>query len=184
MRVLLISHTCQSRRGGQPKAAQLGRFPGMQRVLVPDRWREYRHGGARKSRWKHVLRLEVGRVRLPWSGPGQWYLHYYPELAMILRNSSQILSTCGKNPGDWSARRSAWLRDRLLPRAKIIAETEQNITKSLPPPFETFRVYTLRHADFVVGRSADAVEKPPCQRLSRAQAQSFPMRWMPSCSVR
>ena len=42
MKVLLISHTCQSRRQGQPKAAELSRLGGVDlRVLVPDRWVEY-----------------------------------------------------------------------------------------------------------------------------------------------
>ena len=49
------------------------------------------------------------------------------------------------------------LRNRLLPQAKIISETEQNIAKTLPPPFEGFRAYTLRNADFVVGRNQEAV---------------------------
>ena len=49
------------------------------------------------------------------------------------------------------------LRDRLLPACKVVSETEQNIDKRLPPPFEAFRSYTLRRADFLVGRSAEAV---------------------------
>ena len=42
MRVLLISHTSQSRTEGQPKAHFLGRMPGVElRVLVPRRWKHY-----------------------------------------------------------------------------------------------------------------------------------------------
>jgi glycosyltransferase involved in cell wall biosynthesis len=51
-----------------------------------------------------------------------------------------------------------WLRNRFLPGAKIISETEQNIDKTLPFPFEQFRSYVLRHADFAIGRSTAAVE--------------------------
>lgn len=50
------------------------------------------------------------------------------------------------------------LRNQLLPSARLITETEQNIDKALPFPFERFRSYTLRHADFAVGRNAESIE--------------------------
>ncbi len=159
MRVLLISHTCQSRLGGQPKAAHLGRIPGMQlKVLVPDRWREY-------GKWRGADRpldtsyeYQVGRVQLPWAGPAQWYLHFYPQLARILRAFQPDIIDLWEEPWGLVSAQACALRNRLLPHAKIIAETEQNINKFLPPPFETFRAYTLRNADFVIGRNAAAVE--------------------------
>jgi glycosyltransferase involved in cell wall biosynthesis len=49
------------------------------------------------------------------------------------------------------------LRDQLLPQAKIVSETEQNIDKNLPFPFEGYRKYTLARTDFAVGRSNQAV---------------------------
>lgn len=51
---------------------------------------------------------------------------------------------------------ACWLRNRLLPKAKIVSETEQNIDKKLPFPFEFFRNYTLRNAAFAIGRSVGA----------------------------
>jgi len=159
MRVLLISHTCQSRREGQPKAAQLGRLPGVElRVLVPDRWWEY-------GRWREPQQpleggydFQVGRARWPWSGPAQWYLLWYPDLARTLREFQPDIIDLWEEPWGLVSAHTAWLCRRLLPQAKIISETEQNIAKTLPPPFETFRAYTLRRADFVIGRSEEAVE--------------------------
>ncbi len=158
MRVLLISHTCQSRREGQPKAAQLGRLPGIElRVLVPDRWLEAgRWRGAEESQ-DDAFTLEVGQVRWPWSGPGQWYLHHYPHLARTLREFKPDVIDLWEEPWGLVSVQVTRLRDRLLPQTKIISETEQNLTKMLPPPFESFRSYTLRGADYVVGRSAEAV---------------------------
>ncbi len=159
MRVLLISHTCQSRREGQPKAEQLSRIPGMElRVLVPDRWHEY-------SAWRKAqvpenagYEYEVGKVRWPWSGPAQWYLHWYPALAETLREFQPDIIDLWEEPWGLVSAHTAWLRNRLVPHAKIISETEQNIAKRLPPPFEAFRSYTLSRADFVVGRSAEAID--------------------------
>jgi glycosyltransferase involved in cell wall biosynthesis len=49
------------------------------------------------------------------------------------------------------------LRNRLLPECKVITETEQNINRKLPPPFEQFRKYVLKHADYAVCRNKEAI---------------------------
>ncbi len=159
MRVLLISHTCQSQQQGQPKAAQLGRLPGVElRVLVPDRWREYDQWRKAQPPLDDSFQYQVGRVRLPWTGPGQWYLHWYPGMAQTLRDFQPDIIDIWEEPWGLVSAHTAWLRNRLLPQAKIITETEQNIAKRLPPPFENFRSYTLQQSDFLVGRSSEAVD--------------------------
>lgn len=159
MRILLISHTCQSQQQGQPKAAQLSRLADVElRVLVPDRWREYGKWRTAEPPLETGYEYQIGSVRWPWSGPAQWYLHWYPDLAQTLREFRPDIIDLWEEPWGLVSAHTAWLRERLLPHAKIITETEQNIAKTLPPPFETFRAYTLRRADFLVGRSAEAVE--------------------------
>lgn len=175
MRVLLISHTCQSRLGGQPKAAHLARIPGMQlHVLVPHRWREYGHWRGADRPLDTSFAYTVGRVRLPWTGPAQWYLHFYPQLATLLRTFQPDIIDLWEEPWGLLSAQVCLLRNRLLPHAKIIAETEQNINKFLPPPFESFRAYTLRNADFVVGRNTAAVE------ILRSKGYSGPSAVVPN----
>jgi len=159
MRVLLISHTCQSRREGQPKAEMLSRMPGIElRVLVPDRWREYSAWRGAQVPQNAGYEYEVGQVCWPWSGPAQWYLHWYPGLAQTLKEFQPDIIDLWEEPWGLVSAHTVWLRNRLVPHAKIISETEQNVAKKLPPPFEWFRSYTLSNADFVVGRSAEAIE--------------------------
>ncbi len=159
MRVLLISHTCQSRREGQPKAEQLSRMPGVElRVLVPDRWREYSAWRGAQVPQDAGYKYQVGQVRWPWAGPAQWYLHWYPELAQTLKEFQPDIIDLWEEPWGLVSAHTAWLRSRFVPHAKIISETEQNIAKKLPPPFESFRKFTLKNTDFVVGRSTEAIE--------------------------
>ncbi len=159
MRVLLISHTCQSQREGQPKAQLLSRMPGIDlRVLVPDRWYEYKHWRQAQVPLGTGYGYEVGQVRWPWSGPAQWYLHWYPTLAQTLKEFQPDVIDLWEEPWGLVSAHTVWLRNRLAPQAKIISETEQNVAKRLPPPFESFRAYTLKNADFVVGRSTEAIE--------------------------
>jgi glycosyltransferase involved in cell wall biosynthesis len=158
MRVLLISHTCQSATEGQPKAEYLGRMPDVDlRVLVPDRWNHYGRWRAPARPEASSFEYEVGRVAWPWAGPAQCYLHWYPQLRRTLLEFRPEVIDLWEEPWSLVSAHTCWLRDRLLPGAKIVSETEQNINKSLPPPFEQFRSYTLRRADFVVGRSDEAV---------------------------
>jgi glycosyltransferase involved in cell wall biosynthesis len=163
MKILLISHTCQSRTFGQPKAEILGRMPGLEvRVLIPDRWREYgkwvqadppeQPGFAQRG-----VNYQVGKVRWPWTGPGQSYLHWYPELKQILEEFRPNVIDLWEEPWSLVSAHTCWLRNRILPEAVIITETEQNVNKGLPFPFEQFRSYTLRNAAFAVGRNAESL---------------------------
>lgn len=159
MKVLLISHTCQSQTEGQPKAHALAQFPDLElQVLVPDRWLDY-------GRWRLAeppqpaakFTYTPGKIRWPWVGPAQFYLHYYPKLGKILREFQPDIIDIWEEPWGLVSAHACHLRNRLLPQARIISETEQNTDKKLPFPFESFRRYALRHADFVVGRNQESL---------------------------
>ena len=169
MKVLLVSHTCQSRTEGQPKAAGLEL-----RVLVPDRWLHY--GAWRKPdpADPSQFRLEVGRVRWPWLPGGQFYMHWYPGLSKLLREFQPDIIDLWEEPWGLVSAHACWLRGRLLPRARIISETEQNVNKRLPPPFEQFRGYTYGHTDFVVCRNTEARE------VVRSKGYQGPMQVVPN----
>ncbi|MDQ2730389.1 MAG: glycosyltransferase [Armatimonadota bacterium] len=159
MRVLLISHTSQSRTEGQPKAEQLAQFPDVElRVLAPDRWQHYGKWRSPQVPTNPLYGYEVGRVLWPWVGPAQFYLHWYPGLARLLKEFRPEIIDLWDEPWGLVSAHACWLRNRLLPTAKIVAETEQNIPKKLPPPFEWFRTYTLKNANFAVARNVEAVD--------------------------
>jgi len=157
-RVLLISHTCQSRTEGQPKAEILAEMPDIDlKVIVPDRWKHYGEWRAADVDQGSTV-FDVQKVRLPWAGPAQFYLHYYPALGNVLRSFKPDVVDLWEEPWGLVSAQACRLRNKFLPNAKIISETEQNLNRRLPPPFEIFRSYTLRNADYVVGRSREAVE--------------------------
>ena len=176
LRVLLISHTCQSRSEGQPKACRLAQMPDIHlKVITPDRWLHY-------GQWRQPdmasarcgLDLEVAKVRWPWAGPAQFYMHWYPSLKRILCSFRPDVIDLWEEPWGLVSVHACRLRNRLLAGAKIVSETEQNINKVLPFPFERFRSYTLRNADYAVGRSAEAV------RTLRAKGYAGPAEVVPN----
>lgn len=158
MRVLLISHTCQSPTEGQPKAVELSRLAGIElKVVVPDRWKHY-------GRWRPLEILPEAKevieplwVRWPWLGPAQFYLHWYPQLAKVVRDFRPDVIDVWEEPWGLVSLQAARVRSRFAPQAKLVLETEQNLNKRLPLPFEWIRRKSLRHADWLVARNAEAV---------------------------
>lgn len=159
MKVLLIAHNCQTPSEGQPKARCLRAMGDVElSVLTPDRWNSY--GTWRRPNIPADLAdtIRVGRVQLPWTGPGQSYLHWYPGLGSIVRAFQPDVIDVWEEPWalvSWQACRA---RDRFAPQAKIVSETEQNVNKRLPPPFESIRRNVLRRVNYVVARNDEAVE--------------------------
>ncbi len=159
MKILLISHGCQSLTEGLPKAQCLGETPGIDlQVLVPDRWNFYGAPRAPETPQNPSYRRKIGRVMWPWLGPAQSYGHWYPEMARLLRRFQPDIIDIWEEPWSLVSAQTCFLARRLVPHAKIIAETEQNIDKTLPPPFENIRKYTLNNVDFLVGRSQEAID--------------------------
>ena len=159
MKVLLIAHACQVGNEGQQRAQQLGQLPGIDlRVLTPTRWHEY---GA----WRDVqmpvdpsYTLQPEAVRFPWSGPAQWYFHHYPRLADILRSFRPDVINVWEEAWGLVSVHTCWLRNRLLPTAKVVSETEANIPRTHPFPFKQFRSYTLRNTDYAVARQMEGID--------------------------
>ncbi len=175
MRVLLISHTCQSRGEGQPKAEALARLAGVELcVLTPNRWLHYGQWRGAHRPQNPPYRFHVGRVAWPWVGPAQNYLHWYPRLEHLLRSFRPDVIDLWEEPWGLVSAHACLLRNRLLPYARIVSETEQNLDKTLPLPFEKFRSYTLKEADFLVGRSQEAVE------VARAKGYGGPSQSVPN----
>ena len=101
---------------------------------------------------------QVEKVRWPWTGPAQWYLHYYPKLGKIIRSLKPDIIDIWEEPWGLVSAHTCWLRNRILPSAKILSETEANINRDHPFPFTNFRRYSMRNAQYAVARQSEGVE--------------------------
>ena len=158
MKALLIAHGCQVSNEGQQRAQQLGALPGVDlHVVAPDRWHEY-------GTWRRCTLPEnptytfhEEKVRWPWSGPGQWYLHHYPGLTRLIRTLKPDIINLWEEAWGLVSVQACYLRNRILPEARIVSETEANINRAHPFPFSAFRRYTLRNTDYAVARQTEGV---------------------------
>jgi glycosyltransferase involved in cell wall biosynthesis len=127
-------------------------------VLAPQR---FNHFGAWREAEQPVagsFKFASHRVAMPWLGPAQNYLHWYPRLAQVLAEFKPDIIDLWQEPWAAVSAHCCWLRNRLLPHAKIVMESEQNMLKRFPPPFRWFEHYTMRNAHCAVGRSSGVLE--------------------------
>ena len=175
LRVLLISHTCQSRTEGQPKAHALAKLPDIElHLLTPARWLHYGQWRAAEPPKSPAFACTVAPVRFAWAGPAQSFLHYYPRLPEILRQFRPDVIDLWEEPWSQVSAHACKWRKRVLPSATIVSETEQNILKDLPFPFERFRKFTLAQADYAVARNQEAVG------VIRAKGYAGPVEVVPN----
>ena len=158
MKVLLVSHTCQSRTEGQPKAWELSRAGVELCVLTPQKWMHYGQWREAERPENAPFRFEVLPASWTWCGPAQSYLHFYPGLAALLRDFQPDVIDLWEEPWSLVSLQALRLRDRICPGVPVVSETEQNIDKTLPPPFEPIRARVLKSANFVVGRNAQSLD--------------------------
>jgi glycosyltransferase involved in cell wall biosynthesis len=150
------------------------RLDGELLVMVPCRWKHYGKWRAAEQPDAQPFGFMAAKVTWPWMGPGQFYLHWYPGLAKVLRTFRPDVIDLWEEPWGLVSAQVCLLRNHLLPHTRIISETEQNLEKPYPPPFRWFRSYTLRNADFAVGRSAEAI------RVLRSQGYNGPSEVVPN----
>lgn len=157
--VLLVSHTAMSRTAGQPRLAALAEYRDIElTALVPDTMNFYGAWEAADVPEYPMYRFEIGRAR--WQNiRGQWYLQHYPsDLKRLLVELQPDVLDLWHEPWSLVSAQAIWLARRYSLNTKIVVETEQNIYKKLPFPFSVFQNYSLRHANFLVGRNAESLD--------------------------
>ena len=176
LKVLLISHTCVSRTRGQPKVQNLANLGVEMRVVCPTWWFEDDNVWypAEPANADASFMLEAHRTPYAFHKKLQRYTHFYPRFAKLLREFKPDVIDIWEEAWGLASAHACWARNRVLPSAKIISETEQNINRQLPPPFSWLRKYTLKNADFAIGRNTEAVG------VLRAQGYNGPAQVVPN----
>lgn len=157
LRVVSITHTGYSRAFGRLRYEPLVGDPGLDLTLVvPERWQEYGND-YRADPPLPGLDIRVEPVRLLKAGPALWYLHHYPRLGRLLREANPDVIHLWEEPWSVIAAQAEWLRTRYLPDTALVLETDQNILRRMPPPFEQMRRRALSRTDLLIGRAEEAL---------------------------
>lgn len=158
LRVLSVAHSAHGNGSSRLRYRSLAQDDSIELLLVvPERWKET--GRTTKADPPDAsLDLRAHPISLPWVKGAKWYLHWYPGLGKLIRSFEPDVIHLWEEPWAVVSVQAALLRDRIAPQAALILETEQNILRKLPLPFERIRRYTLQQADWLVARNAESIE--------------------------
>jgi glycosyltransferase involved in cell wall biosynthesis len=159
LKVVSISHSAVNRASGRVRYEKLVEIrPDIDLTLVaPDRWQEY--GKPMKlDPHEGPMDFRVERIRLPYVPRAGWYLHHYPGMRRLLKQLRPDVIHLWEEPWSLVGLQAIRLRNRLLPHAAVMLETDQNILRKLPVPFEQIRRYTLAHTDLLIGRQPESLD--------------------------
>ncbi len=158
-RVLLISHSCRTAVEGHPRAAALHALGTVDlKVITPRTWRFYGKWTGVEHPHPSLFNMTDHAVILPWLPGIGSHMHTYVGLRHILNGYQPDIVDIWEEPWAMVSAHATKLIRSEFPNTKILLETEQNLYKTLPPPFSNFWEYTCREADYLVGRSEEAVD--------------------------
>ncbi len=153
VRILSIAHPATSSKAGLLRYRHLAKRRDVDLHLVmPAVWKEFGRSIVAEPPAFPNLTAHVLPVTLPHAGPMSWYLHFYPALRPLLRRLEPDVIHLWEEPWSVVALQAQILRRR----AALVLEVDQNIFKSLPPPFGLIRKFVLKHTDHLLSRSPDA----------------------------
>lgn len=153
LRVLSIAHPAVSRDVGRRRYYPLAARADLDvHLVVPATWHQFGRDITADPPDDPGVTMHVLPIRLPKAGPMTWYLHFYPGLRALIRKLRPDVIHMWEEPWSIVALQASLLKGP----AALVMEVDQNILKTLPPPFESIRKYVLRKTAHVLSRSPDA----------------------------
>lgn len=153
LRVVSVAHSAVGAKGGRQRYAPLLRRSDLDLHLVtPKNWREFGRSLHAEPASDPAMQLHILPIMFPSAGPMSWYLHYYPGLRGLLRQVRPHVVHLWEEPWSIVALQAALLKKD----AALVLEVDQNILKTLPPPFESIRRFVLKKCAHILARSPDA----------------------------
>lgn len=123
-------------------------------LVVPPSWKD-RSGELRLERAYldgYTMRVEPIRFN------GSYHLHYYPTLPQILRDVQPDIIHIDEEPYNFCTWHILWWAQRIVPKAKTVFFSWQNIARQYPFPFSTGEAWTLRHVNAAIMGTQSAAD--------------------------
>jgi glycosyltransferase involved in cell wall biosynthesis len=156
IRVVSIAHPAFGDGSGRLRYEAFINDPQVQlTVVIPDRWIE---SGRQLKRGTRSTSVEFRslKVALPAVPKANWYLHFYPAMAKMLDELRPQVLHLWEEPWGAVAAQAAYLCQRR--GIALVLETDQNIVRALPFPFQQLRQYTLPRTDLLIARQQEALD--------------------------
>jgi glycosyltransferase involved in cell wall biosynthesis len=154
------------------KLAELAALPDLDLIaLVPPGWRDERG----ELRLERVPTRGYQLITTPLRFNGNFHLHYYPQLAGLLKQLRPDLVHIDEEP--YNLATFLALRAARSIGARSLFFSWQNLQRRYPPPFNLFERYVLSHVDAALAGNQDAVQ------VWRAKGYRGPLEVIPQFGV-
>jgi glycosyltransferase involved in cell wall biosynthesis len=153
MRVLMISKALVAGTS-QRKLEELARCPGVELTLAtPPYWQS---DDGSKQTLERLYTSGYEMIVTPIRLNGNFHLHYYPELAQIMRKVRPQVVHIDEEPYNFATFHA--MRLAMQHKARTLFFTWQNLYRSYPPPFRQMELYNYRHASVALAGNRAAEE--------------------------
>lgn len=150
MRVLVISHSCVVSEY-QKRMAEIAKYSDIEvTLLVPKYWFQLNKPVDLERNTDSGYRI-LSVQPITWGFRKNTFrnvTHIYPRIKEILRKVKPDIVELWEEPFSAVTAHTIFCAKRIVPTAKIIFFSAQNIPKRYPFPFSTFERYTYRNAQF------------------------------------
>jgi glycosyltransferase involved in cell wall biosynthesis len=154
------------------KLAELAALPDLDLIaIVPPSWRDERG----ELHLEHVPTCGYQLITTPLCFNGNFHLHYYPQLAGLLKQLRPDLVHIDEEP--YNLATFLALRAARSIGARSLFFSWQNLNRRYPPPFNLFERYVLSHVDAALAGNQDAVQ------VWRAKGYRGPIEVIPQFGV-
>jgi glycosyltransferase involved in cell wall biosynthesis len=153
MRVLMISKALVAGTS-QRKLEEIAKCPGVELTLVtPPYWQS--DDGSKQvleKMYTSGYRMIVSNIALN----GNFHLHYYPQLAHIMREVRPDIVHIDEEPYNFATFQA--MRQAHKHQSRALFFTWQNLYRNYPPPFRQFERYNYNHAAAAIAGNRAAEE--------------------------
>jgi glycosyltransferase involved in cell wall biosynthesis len=150
MKILAISHSCVVFEY-QKRMAEVARYSDIElTLLVPKYWYQfYKNVILEKSASTRYQVLSVQPITWGFRKNGlRNVTHVYPRIRKVLESFKPDIIELWEEPFSAVTAYTSFVAKRIIPEAKIIFFSAQNVFKRYPPPFWAFEKYTYKNAHF------------------------------------
>ncbi len=152
MRVLMLSKACIVGQY-QSKLEELAKHTALDLVVVvPPYWRDERG----ITRLEHAHTRHYTLVVTPMSFNGNFHLHYYPNLPLVLNYFQPHIVHIDEEPYNYATFHAMRAAHRV--GASTLFFTWQNISRKYPPPFSIFEWYAYDRSLYAIAGNQAAAD--------------------------
>lgn len=151
LRVVSVAHTAVQRDAGRLRYLPLaGRMD--VHLVVPRSWHQFGREMQACPPGEPGIDVRVEPIWFRSVGPLKWYMHVYPRLPRLMREVKPDVLHLWEEPWSFVSLEATLIKGD----AALVLEVDQNILKTLPPPFEWIRRFVLSRTDLILSRHEDA----------------------------